>query len=217
MPINKLIDHSLLKADATKAEVTQVLAEALKYDFASVCIQPCHVSYAAQYLKGSDVKVCTVIGFPLGANTSAVKAFETADAIQNGADEIDMVINIGALKDGQDETVLNDIVAVVQAAQDKTVKVILETCLLSEEEIVKACQLCMQAKADFVKTSTGFSTGGATIENVRIMKAAIDDTMQVKAAGGIRTYEDLLKMVEAGASRIGTSAGCSIMQKKGDC
>lgn len=217
MPINKLIDHTLLKADATNAEVTQVLAEALKYDFASVCIQPCHVSYAAQYLKGSDVKVCTVIGFPLGANTSAVKAFETADAIQNGADEIDMVINIGALKDGQDETVLNDIVAVVQAAQDKTVKVILETCLLSEEEIVKACQLCMQAKADFVKTSTGFSTGGATIENVRIMKAAIDDTMQVKAAGGIRTYEDLLKMVEAGASRIGTSAGCSIMQKKGDC
>ena len=217
MPINKLIDHTLLKADATDAEVTQVLAEALKYDFASVCIQPCHVSYAAQYLKGSDVKVCTVIGFPLGANTSAVKAFETADAIQNGADEIDMVINIGALKDGQDETVLNDIVAVVQAAQDKTVKVILETCLLSEEEIVKACQLCMQAKADFVKTSTGFSTGGATIENVRIMKAAIDDTMQVKAAGGIRTYEDLLKMVEAGASRIGTSAGCSIMQKKGDC
>lgn len=217
MPINKLIDHTLLKADATKAEVTQVLAEALKYDFASVCIQPCHVSYAAQYLKGSDVKVCTVIGFPLGANTSAVKAFETADAIQNGADEIDMVINIGALKDGQDETVLNDIVAVVQAAQDKTVKVILETCLLSEEEIVKACQLCMQAKADFVKTSTGFSTGGATIENVRIMKAAIDDTMQVKAAGGIRTYEDLIKMVEAGASRIGTSAGCGIMQKKGDC
>ena len=217
MPINKLIDHTLLKADATKAEVTQVLAEALKYDFASVCIQPCHVSYAAQYLKGSDVKVCTVIGFPLGANTSAVKAFETADAIQNGADEIDMVINIGALKDGQDETVLNDIVAVVREAQDKTVKVILETCLLSEEEIVKACQLCMQAKADFVKTSTGFSTGGATIENVRIMKAAIDDTMQVKAAGGIRTYEDLLKMVEAGASRIGTSAGCSIMQKKGDC
>ena len=217
MPINKLIDHTLLKADATKAEVTQVLAEALKYDFASVCIQPCHVSYAAQYLKGSDEKVCTVIGFPLGANTSAVKAFETADAIQNGADEIDMVINIGALKDGQDETVLNDIVAVVQAAQDKTVKVILETCLLSEEEIVKACQLCMQAKADFVKTSTGFSTGGATIENVRIMKAAIDDPMQVKAAGGIRTYEDLLKMVEAGASRIGTSAGCSIMQKKGDC
>ena len=217
MPINKLIDHTLLKADATKAEVTQVLAEALKYDFASVCIQPCHVSYAAQYLKGSDVKVCTVIGFPLGANTSAVKAFETADAIQNGADEIDMVINIGALKDGQDETVLNDIVAVVQAAQDKTVKVILETCLLSEEEIVKACQLCMQAKADFVKTSTGFSTGGATIENIRIMKAAIDDPMQVKAAGGIRTYEDLLKMVEAGASRIGTSAGCSIMQKKGDC
>ncbi|MBM6841696.1 deoxyribose-phosphate aldolase [[Clostridium] spiroforme] len=217
MPINKLIDHTLLKADATKAEVTQVLAEALKYDFASVCIQPCHVSYAAQYLKGSDVKVCTVIGFPLGANTSAVKAFETADAIQNGADEIDMVINIGALKDGQDETVLNDIVAVVQAAQDKTVKVILETCLLSEEEIVKACQLCMQAKADFVKTSTGFSTGGATIENVRIMKTAIDDPMQVKAAGGIRTYEDLIKMVEAGASRIGTSAGCSIMQKKGDC
>lgn len=214
MQINKLIDHTLLKADATKEEIVTLFDEAIQYDFTSVCIQPCHVALAAQYLKDSDVKVCTVIGFPLGANTTAVKAFETADAIDNGADEIDMVINIGALKDGQDDVVFKDIEAVVKAAQGRTVKVILETCLLKEDEIIKACQLCMKAKADFVKTSTGFSHRGATVEDVRVMKETVKDQLQVKAAGGIRTYNDLLHMVEAGATRIGTSAGCALMKKK---
>lgn len=214
MQINKLIDHTLLKADATKEEIITLFDEAIQYDFASVCIQPCHVALAAQYLKDSDVKVCTVIGFPLGANTTAVKAFETADAIDNGADEIDMVINIGALKDGQDDVVFKDIEAVVKAAQGRTVKVILETCLLSEDEIIKACQLCMKAKADFVKTSTGFSLRGATIEDVKLMKETVKDQLQVKAAGGIRTYDDLLHMVEAGATRIGTSAGCALIIKR---
>lgn len=214
MNINKYIDHTLLKADARHYEITKVLDEALQYDFASVCIQPCHVSYAAQYLKDSDVKVCTVIGFPLGANTTATKVFETKDAIVNGADEIDMVMNIGALKDGKDDIVFNDIKSVVEAAQGKTVKVILETCLLTANEIVKACQLCMQAKADFVKTSTGFSTSGATVEAVELMKATVQEKMQVKAAGGIRNYDDMIKMIQAGASRIGTSAGCQIMKKR---
>lgn len=214
MNINKYIDHTLLKADATQADITKVLDEALQYDFASVCLQPCHVSYAAQYLKDSKVKVCTVIGFPLGANTTATKSFETQDAIANGADEIDMVINIGALKDGKDDIVFNDIRSVVEAAQGKTVKVILETCLLTADEIVKACQLCMQAKADFVKTSTGFSTSGATVEAVELMKATVQEKMQVKAAGGIRSYDDMIKMIQAGASRIGTSAGCQIIKKK---
>lgn len=216
MNINKYIDHTLLKADARHYEITKVLDEALQYDFASVCIQPCHVNYAAQYLKDSDVKVCTVIGFPLGANTTATKVFETKDAIANGADEIDMVMNIGALKDGKDDIVFNDIKSVVEAAQGKIVKVILETCLLTANEIVKACQLCIQAKADFVKTSTGFSTSGATVEAVELMKATVQEKMQVKAAGGIRSYDDMIKMIQAGASRIGTSAGCQIM-KKGNC
>ena len=216
MNINKYIDHTLLKADARHYEITKVLDEALQNDFASVCIQPCHVSYAAQYLKDSDVKVCTVIGFPLGANTTATKVFETKDAIANGADEIDMVMNIGALKDGKDDIVFNDIKSVVEAAQGKIVKVILETCLLTANEIVKACQLCIQAKADFVKTSTGFSTSGATVEAVELMKATVQEKMQVKAAGGIRSYDDMIKMIQAGASRIGTSAGCQIM-KKGNC
>lgn len=214
MNINKYIDHTLLKADARHYEITKVLDEALQYDFASVCIQPCHVNYAAQYLKDSDVKVCTVIGFPLGANTTATKVFETKDAIANGADEIDMVMNIGALKDGKDDIVFNDIKSVVEAAQGKIVKVILETCLLTANEIVKACQLCMQAKADFVKTSTGFSTSGATVEAVELMKATVQEKMQVKAAGGIRNYDDMIKMIQAGASRIGTSAGCQIMKKE---
>lgn len=214
MKYHKMIDHTILKADARKADITRVLDEAKAYDFASVCIHPCYVHYASQYLKDSDVKVCTVVGFPLGANTTAVKAFETADAISNGADEIDMVINIGALKDGDDKTVVNDIKAVVKAANGKTVKVILETCLLSKEEIVRGCQLCLEAKADFVKTSTGFSTRGATVEDVQLMKATVQDKMKVKAAGGVRTYEDMVKMVAAGAERIGTSAGCELIKEK---
>ena len=201
MNYNKMIDHTVLKADTPLETVKRICDEAMEYGFASVCINPCHVAYCADYLKDSDVNVCTVIGFPLGANTSAVKAFETKDAIANGADEIDMVMNIGALK------------AVVEAANGTLVKVILETCLLTEDEIKKACELCVEAKADYVKTSTGFSTRGATIEDVQIMKAAVQGKAKVKAAGGVRTHEDMVKIVEAGADRIGTSAGCSLVDK----
>ena len=213
MNYNKMIDHTVLKADTPLETVKRICDEALEYGFASVCINPCHVAYCADYLKDSDVNVCTVIGFPLGANTSAVKAFETKDAIANGADEIDMVMNIGALKDKNYDLVRNDVKAVVEAANGTLVKVILETCLLTEDEIKKACELCVEAKADYVKTSTGFSTRGATIEDVQIMKAAIQGKAKVKAAGGVRTHEDMVKIVEAGADRIGTSAGCSLVDK----
>lgn len=214
MNYNKMIDHTVLKADTPLETVKRICDEAMEYGFASVCINPCHVAYCADYLKDSDVNVCTVIGFPLGANTSAVKAFETKDAIANGADEIDMVMNIGALKDKNYDLVGNDVKAVVEAANGTLVKVILETCLLTEDEIKKACELCVEAKADYVKTSTGFSTRGATIEDVQIMKAAVQGKAKVKAAGGVRTHEDMVKIVEAGADRIGTSAGCSLVDKK---
>lgn len=213
MNYNKMIDHTVLKADTPLETVKRICDEAMEYGFASVCINPCHVAYCADYLKDSDVNVCTVIGFPLGANTSATKAFETKDAIANGADEIDMVMNIGALKDKNYDLVRDDVKAVVEAANGTLVKVILETCLLTEEEIKKACELCVEAKADFVKTSTGFSTRGATIEDVKIMKAAVQGKAKVKAAGGVRTHEDMVKIVEAGADRIGTSAGCSLVEK----
>lgn len=213
MNYNKMIDHTVLKADTPLETVKRICDEAMEYGFASVCINPCHVAYCADYLKDSDVNVCTVIGFPLGANTSAVKAFETKDAIANGADEIDMVMNIGALKDKNYDLIRNDVKAVVEAANGTLVKVILETCLLTEDEIKKACELCVEAKADYVKTSTGFSTRGATIEDVQIMKAAVQGKAKVKAAGGVRTHEDMVKIVEAGADRIGTSAGCSLVDK----
>ena len=213
MNYNKMIDHTVLKADTPLETVKRICDEAIEYGFASVCINPCHVAYCADYLKDSDVNVCTVIGFPLGANTSAVKAFETKDAIANGADEIDMVMNIGALKDKNYDLVRDDVKAVVEAANGTLVKVILETCLLTEDEIKKACELCVEAKADYVKTSTGFSTRGATIEDVQIMKAAVLGKAKVKAAGGVRTHEDMVKIVEAGADRIGTSAGCSLVEK----
>lgn len=213
MNYNKMIDHTVLKADTPLETVKRICDEAMEYDFASVCINPCHVAYCADYLKDSDVNVCTVIGFPLGANTSAVKAFETKDAIANGADEIDMVMNIGALKDKNYDLVRDDVKAVVEAANGTLVKVILETCLLTEDEIKKACELCVEAKADYVKTSTGFSTRGATIEDVRIMKEAVHGKAKVKAAGGVRTPEDMVKIVAAGADRIGTSAGCSLVKK----
>ena len=213
MNYNKMIDHTVLKADTPLETEKRICEEAMEYGFASVCINPCHVAYCADYLKDSDVNVCTVIGFPLGANTSAVKAFETKDAIANGADEIDMVMNIGALKDKNYDLVRNDVKAVVEAANGTLVKVILETCLLTEDEIKKACELCVEAKADYVKTSTGFSTRGATIEDVQIMKAAVQGKAKVKAAGGVRTHEDMVKIVEAGADRIGTSAGCSLVDK----
>ncbi len=213
MNYNKMIDHTVLKADTPLETVKRICDEAMEYGFASVCINPCHVAYCADYLKDSDVNVCTVAGFPLGANTSAVKAFETKDAIANGADEIDMVMNIGALKDKNYDLVRDDVKAVVEAANGTLVKVILETCLLTEDEIKKACELCVEAKADYVKTSTGFSTRGATIEDVQIMKAAVQGKAKVKAAGGVRTHEDMVKIVEAGADRIGTSAGCSLVEK----
>lgn len=213
MNYNKMIDHTVLKADTPLETVKRICDEAMEYGFASVCINPCHVAYCADYLKDSDVNVCTVIGFPLGANTSAVKAFETKDAIANGADEIDMVMNIGALKDKNYDLVRDDVKAVVESANGTLVKVILETCLLTEDEIKKACELCVEAKADYVKTSTGFSTRGATIEDVRIMKEAVHGKAKVKAAGGVRTPEDMVKIVAAGADRIGTSAGCSLVKK----
>lgn len=213
MNYNKMIDHTVLKADTPLETIKRICDEAMEYGFASVCINPCHVAYCADYLKDRDVNVCTVIGFPLGANTSAVKAFETKDAIANGADEIDMVMNIGALKDKNYDLVRDDVKAVVEAANGTLVKVILETCLLTEDEIKKACELCVEAKADYVKTSTGFSTRGATIEDVRIMKEAVHGKAKVKAAGGVRTPEDMVKIVAAGADRIGTSAGCSLVKK----
>ncbi|MDG4505352.1 deoxyribose-phosphate aldolase [Streptococcus suis] len=212
MKLNKYIDHTILKPETTKEQVAQILAEAKEHDFASICVNPTWVAYAAQELKDSDVKVCTVIGFPLGANTPAVKAFETKDAIENGADEIDMVINIGALKSKNDELVFEDIQAVVAASGDKLVKVIIETCLLTEEEKVKACQLSKEAGADFVKTSTGFSTGGATVEDVALMRKTVGPDMGVKASGGARSYEDAIAFIEAGATRIGASSGVAIMK-----
>lgn len=211
MKLNKYIDHTILKPETTQEQVEKILAEAKEYDFASVCVNPTWVALAAESLKDSDVKVCTVIGFPLGANTPAVKVFETKDAISNGADEIDMVINIGALKTGNYDLVLEDIKAVVAASGDKLVKVIIETCLLTDDEKVKACQLSQEAGADYVKTSTGFSTGGATVADVALMRKTVGPDMGVKASGGARSYEDAIAFIEAGASRIGASSGVAIM------
>ncbi|WP_159795775.1 deoxyribose-phosphate aldolase [Streptococcus halichoeri] len=214
MEINQYIDHTLLKADSVKAQIDQLIAEAKDYHFASVCINPTWVAYAAKALKDSDVKVCTVVGFPLGATSSATKAFETQTALADGADEIDMVINIGALKDGDNQAVEKDIRGVVKASGDKLVKVIIETCLLTDEEKVRACQLAVKAGADFVKTSTGFSTGGATLADVKLMRETVGPDFGVKASGGARSFEDAKAFIEAGATQIGTSAGVAIM--KGD-
>ncbi|MEI4832204.1 deoxyribose-phosphate aldolase [Bacillus sp. FJAT-53711] len=212
MNIAKLIDHTVLKPDTTKADVIKVLEEAKKYNFASVCINPTWVKLAAEELAGHDVDVCTVIGFPLGANTTETKVFETKDVIAKGATEVDMVINVGALKDGDNEFVKNDIREVVQAAKGKAlVKVIIETCLLTDEEKVRACELSVKAGADFVKTSTGFSTGGATAEDIALMRKTVGANVGVKASGGVRTREDAEKMIEAGASRIGASASVAIV------
>ncbi|MGN1058224.1 MAG: deoxyribose-phosphate aldolase [Candidatus Avelusimicrobium sp.] len=210
----KLIDHTILKPVASKEDVRRICGEAKTYGFFSVCINPYWVAYAKELLQGTDVKVCTVIGFPLGANTTAVKAYETADALKNGADEIDMVINLGALKSGDDDTVLNDISAVRKACEGKILKVIIETSQLTEEEKVKACQLAAKAKADFVKTSTGFTGGGATAADVALMRASVPANMQVKASGGVRSREDFDAMVAAGATRIGASSGVKIIEGK---
>ena len=212
MKLNKYIDHTLLKPDASQEQIETLIEEAKKYDFASVCVNPTWVNFAAQALKATDVKVCTVIGFPLGANTPELKAFETSDAIQNGANEIDMVINIGALKSRNFDLVERDIRAVVEAAKGTLVKVIIETCLLTDDEKVKACQLAQKAGADFVKTSTGFSTGGATVADVALMRKTVGPDMGVKASGGARSYEDALAFIKAGATRIGASSGVAILE-----
>ncbi|MFW9991096.1 MAG: deoxyribose-phosphate aldolase [Candidatus Odinarchaeota archaeon] len=209
------IDHTLLKPDATEEQIRKLCEEAKQYKFASVCVNPTNVALAAKFLKESPlVKVCTVIGFPLGATTPTVKAVETRDAIANGAQEIDMVINVGALKSGNDDLVRKDIEAVVNAAKagSALVKVILETALLSKEEIVKGSLLAKLAGADFVKTSTGFSSGGATVEDVALMRKTVGPEMGVKASGGVRTQEDAEKMIKAGATRIGASASVAIVK-----
>lgn len=212
MKLNKYIDHTLLKSDANKEQIKKIIEEAKEYDFASVCVNPTWVKFASEQLNDSDVKVCTVIGFPLGATTPEVKAFETRDAISNGADEIDMVINIGALKSGNLELLEQDIRAVVEASGEHLVKVIIETCLLTDQEKVQACQISQKAGADYVKTSTGFSTGGATVADVALMRKTVGPDMGVKASGGARSYEDAQAFIEAGATRIGASSGVAIMK-----
>lgn len=208
-----LIDHTLLKADATKEQIKVLCEEAREYNFASVCVNPTWVKYASELLEGSEVKVCTVIGFPLGATTPETKAFETKDAISNGAHEVDMVINIGALKDKDDELVERDIRAVVAASTGKALsKVIIETSLLTDEEKVRACELAVKAGTDYVKTSTGFSTGGATVEDIALMRKTVGPDIGVKASGGVRNTSDAQKVIEAGATRIGASAGVSIVK-----
>ena len=212
--LSRYIDHTLLKADATENEVIKLCNEAKEYDFFSVCINPGFVEIAAKELSESNVAVCTVIGFPLGASTPETKAFETRDAIQKGAAEVDMVINISKLKDKKDEEVLKDIKAVVDAADKKAlVKVIIETCLLTDEEKERACKLAKDAGADFVKTSTGFSTGGATKEDIALMRKTVGPDMGVKASGGVRDYKTAMEMINAGASRIGASASISIVSE----
>lgn len=212
MKLNKYIDHTLLKADATKEQITKLCNEAKEYDFASVCVNTSYVPLCKELLKDSDVNVCCVVGFPLGAMDTVSKAFEAKTAVKNGAKEVDMVINIGKLKDKDYDYVTNDIKEVVLASKPAIVKVIIETCLLTDEEKVEACKCAMKANAEFVKTSTGFSTNGATVEDVALMKKTVGDTCKVKAAGGIRSYEDAMKMIEAGADRLGCSAGIKIME-----
>jgi deoxyribose-phosphate aldolase len=210
----KVIDHTILKPEATREQVVKLCNEAIENRFASVCVNPVNVEICAQLLKETDVKVCTVIGFPLGANTTKLKAFETEEAINDGAQEVDMVINVGKLKDEDFQYVENDIRAVVEKAKGKAItKVILETCLLTKEEIEKVCQLSVKAGADFVKTSTGFSLSGAKIEDIKLMRKCVCDKLGVKASGGIRSYEDCIAMIEAGATRIGASASVSICEK----
>jgi deoxyribose-phosphate aldolase len=207
-----MIDHTLLKPEATKQQIESLCQEAKEYKFASVCVNPTWVSTAKELLKGSGVMVCTVIGFPLGATTSETKAFETKNAIENGAEEVDMVINIGALKDRNDELVEKDIRAVVEAAKGKAhTKVIIETSLLTKEEKIRACELSLKAGADFVKTSTGFSTGGATAEDIALMRKTVGPDVGVKASGGVRSTADVEKMIEAGATRIGASSSIAIV------
>lgn len=208
----KLFDHTILKADATRKDVKRVCDEAMAYSFCSVCVNSYYVPYVANLLHGSDVKICSVVGFPLGAMSTRAKALEAKIAVMDGADEIDMVINIGALKDRDYSVVLEDIKAVKEVCEDKTLKVIIETCLLNDVEKVKACELAKEAGADFVKTSTGFSTGGAKVEDVKLMRATVGPDMGVKASGGIHDNEFAKELVDAGANRLGTSATIQIVE-----
>ena len=213
--IARFIDHTLLKADASAEQVINICNEAIANSFASVCVNPCYAALVAEKLKGTPVKTCCVVGFPLGANTPAVKAAETKDCIANGAQEVDMVVNVGAIKSRNWELVRNDIAAVVEAAKGKAlVKVIIETCLLTDEEKTKVCNIAKEVGADFVKTSTGFSTGGATVEDIRLMRAAVGPELGVKASGGVRDYKTAMAMIEAGATRIGTSNGTAIVAQE---
>ena len=207
---SKYIDHTLLKAFASENDIKNLCSEAKEYNFKSVCVNPCFVSLAKNELKGSDVLVCTVIGFPLGANTTKVKVFEAVDAINNGADEVDMVINVSKVKDGDFDYIYNEIKEIKNAVKEHTLKVIIETCYLTAEEIKKVSLIVKKAGANFVKTSTGFGTGGATVENVKLIKEAVGD-FDIKASGGIKTKEDFDKMIEAGATRIGTSNGKNLI------
>ena len=211
-PLNKYIDHTNLKPFAQKADIEKLCAEAREYDFASVCINPCNVALAKELLDGTDVKVCTVIGFPLGQNTTDIKIAETVQALADGCEEFDMVINVGALKDGDDDFVRDEIAAVVAAAEGNTVKVIIETGLLSDEEKARATRLSCEAGAHFVKTCTGFSAGVATVEDVRIMKANVTEGVKIKASAGIKNYETAKALIDAGADRIGASAGIAIIE-----
>lgn len=211
MKYNKYIDHTLLKPEAREAAIRKLCEEARKYDFASVCINPCYVPLCHNLLHDTDVKVCTVIGFPLGATSRHAKISETQECIFDGADEIDMVINIGKLKDGDDNYVLEEIRGIKHACGEHILKVIIETCLLTDEEKVRACKLAKEAGADFVKTSTGFSTGGATAADIALMRKTVGPDMGVKASGGVKTKDDMMAMIEAGATRIGTSNGVGLI------
>ncbi|MDI6452065.1 deoxyribose-phosphate aldolase [Peloplasma aerotolerans] len=214
MELNKTIDHTKLGANIEKSQIDQLIEEAKTYDFKSVCVNPIWVKYAKHKLKKTDVLVCTVIGFPHGTHQADVKSYEAKRAILDGADELDMVINVNALKSKDYHTIIEEIKGVVEQAQGKTVKVIIETCYLSNEQIAKVSELVVQAGAQFVKTSTGFGTHGATVEHVKLMKETVKDKAEVKASGGVRTYEDAIKMIEAGATRIGTSNGVDIVNKR---
>ena len=212
MQLNKYIDHTLLKQDAVQSDIDQLCHEACTYDFKSVCVNPSYVKRCVENLKKTDVKVCTVVGFPLGMTTTETKVNEAREAILDGATEIDMVINVGALKDHKDAEILNEISQIKRACNKNILKIIIETALLNEEEKIRACKLAVSAGADFVKTSTGFSTHGATVEDVQLMKSVVQDQAEVKAAGGIRNIDDVKAMIEAGATRIGTSGGVQLMQ-----
>ena len=212
MGLNKYIDHTILKATASSTDVQKLCEEAIEHEFYSVCVNGCYVADAKHLLQGTDVKVAAVVGFPLGAMTTAAKVFEAKEAVENGAGEIDMVINIAKLKDGEFEFVENEIRLIKEAIGDNVLKVIIETCYLTDEEKVKACELSLAAKADFVKTSTGFGTGGATYEDVKLMKSVVGDNAKVKASGGVRDKETAQKYVDLGAERLGTSSGIEIVK-----